>query len=477
MAVMRDAWDAVRRAGGLMAGLSGRLLALTLAAVAVVAALIFIPSVAAFHTQWLTERVDAARLATLAVQAAPNLEVSDEMAERLLSQAQVKAVAIRRDGQRELILGTVAPPEPPLRIEVQGRGPVASALEALQAYVTPRARYLLIVDSTPMPDVEFIEVLVPSAPLKDALLGFTGRALLMTLLASAIVGLVLYAALAVLFVAPMRRLARAMARFREAPEDPTRAITPSGRDDEIGVAEAALAELQAEVRQALRQKARLAALGEAVAKINHDLRNVLSNAQLVSDRLAQSSDPQVRAQGEKLVRAIDRGVRLAQDVLAFSRSEERPPAAEPILLRPLLEEAFQDASGAAAQPMGLDLKLTEEDRVLGDAELLHRVFVNLMRNAVIATAGQAGRNAPGLITIAATAEDGFLAVTVADDGPGIPDRTRERLFLPFAASGNRNGAGLGLAIARELARAQGGDVSLLSTSARGSTFEVRLPRA
>lgn len=477
MTVERDAWDAVRRAGGLVAGLSARLLALVLASVVVVAALVFVPSVAAFHTAWLAERVDAARLATLAVEAAPDLEVSDEMAERLLSQAQVRAVAVRRDGQRELILGTVAPPEPPVRIEMQGRGPVASALQVLQAYATPPDRYLLIVDSTRMRGVEYIEVLVPSEPLKEALLGFTGRALLMTLLASAIVGAVLYAALAVLFVAPMRRLARNMARFREAPEDPTRVIAPSGRHDEIGEAEAALADLQARVRDALRQKARLAALGEAVAKINHDLRNVLSNAQLVSDRLAQSSDPQVRAQGEKLVRSIDRGVRLAEDVLAFGRPDERPPAAVPIALRALLEEAFQDASSAAAQAMELALELDAEARVVGDAELLHRVFVNLMRNAVLATASQQGRNAPGLLTIAAVAADGFLAVTVADDGPGIPPRTQERLFQPFATSSSRNGAGLGLAIARELARAQGGDVTLVTTSAQGTVFEVRLRRA
>jgi signal transduction histidine kinase len=268
-----------------------------------------------------------------------------------------------------------------------------------------------------------------------------------------------------------------MARFREAPEDPTRAIEPSGRHDEIGEAEAALAELQAEVRLALRQKARLAALGEAVAKINHDLRNVLANAQLVSDRLAQSADPQVRAQGEKLVRSIDRGVRLAQDVLAFGRSEERPPAAEPLVLRPVLEEAFQDATGATPHPMGLELKLGEETLVVGDAELLHRVFVNLMRNAVLATAGQTGRNAPGLITVEASVANGFLAVMVADDGPGIPPRTQERLFQPFAAASGRNGTGLGLAIARELARAQGGDVALVSTGVQGTVFEVRLPRA
>jgi signal transduction histidine kinase len=275
----------------------------------------------------------------------------------------------------------------------------------------------------------------------------------------------------------MRKLARAMAQFREEPEDPTRAIQPSGRADEIGEAEAALAELQAQVRQALAQRSRLAALGEAVAKINHDLRNVLTNAQLVSDRLAQSDDPLVRAQGLRLVRSIDRGVRLAQEVLAFGRAEERAPAAEPIVLRPLLEEAFIDASAAAATPTGFELMVDDEAAVIGDPEFLHRVFLNLMRNAVIASAAQPGRNSPCTIRIEARSVDGFLGVTVADDGPGIPDRARDRLFRPFATSVSQNGAGLGLAIARELARAQGGDVNLISTGAAGTVFEVRMPRA
>ncbi len=477
----QDASNAVRRAGGLqrglVRGLSARLLALTLAAALIVAALIFIPSVAAFHTQQLAERVDAARLATLAAEAAPDLELSDELAARLLAQAEVSAVGLKREGQRELILGAVAPPDPPLRIDLRAHPLGAQMVATARTLVAPEDSSVLIVDSGDMGEVEFIEVLAPSAPLRGAVLGFTGRALLVTSLTAAIVGGVIYTALAILFVRPMRRLARAMAQFREEPEDPTRAIRPSGRADEIGEAEAALADLQAQVRQALQQRARLAALGEAVAKINHDLRNVLTNAQLVSDRLAQSPDPQVRAQGERLVRAIDRGVRLAQNVLAFGRAEERAPAAEPVRLRPLLEEAFLDAASAAAAPTGFDLRVDEATAALGDEEFLHRIFVNLMRNAVIALATREGRNAPGTITVDARAADGYLAVSVADDGPGIPARAQERLFQPFAGGAGGPGAGLGLAIARELARAQGGDVELVATGSAGTVFEVRLPAA
>jgi signal transduction histidine kinase len=440
----------------------------------IVAALIFIPFVASFHTRLLTERVDAARLATLATKTAANLQVSDDVAQRLLSQAGVSAVAVKRSvGERVLILGMAAPPAPPRRIDLRTHSLGARALDTVRTLTTSGEGFLLVVDAGAMrDDIDQIEVLLPVAPVRSAVLVFTVRILLVAVLLAVVVSSAIYAALAVMFVRPMRRLARAMARFKEGPEDPTRVIRPSGRDDEIGEAEAALAELQGQVRQSLQEKARLAALGEAVAKINHDLRNVLTNAQLVSDRLAHNPDPQVRAQGERLVRSIDRGVKLAQNVLAYGRAEERPAAIERIKLRGLLEESFLDAASAAPTPTGFDLKVDEGVVVRGDEEFLYRIFVNLMRNAVIAIAGSEGRNAPGTITVESRAVDGFVAVTVADDGPGMPPRALERLFQAFASNGK--GAGLGLAIARELARAQGGSLELLRTGPQGTVFEVRL---
>ena len=73
--------------------------------------------------------------------------------------------------------------------------------------------------------------------------------------------------------------------------------------------------------------------------------------------------------------------------------------------------------------------------------------------------------------------DGLSVVCVADNGPGVPERVRERLFQPFGGSGRPGGVGLGLAIARELAQGHGGDLLLVETGPRGSTFELRLPGA
>jgi len=477
MLFIQDVVGLARRLGGSMHGLSARLLTLTVAAVMASAVLILAPSAAAYRTQWLTDKVEAARLASLAALSEDDLMVSDELARRLLEGAEAVAVAVKRDGRRELILPGEGGDGPPVAIDLRDMGLWRALRDTAGTFTAPPGRYLLITADIEMTDGEFIEVLVIEAPLKAGLWRFSKRVFAAGLLVSTLVGGVIYAALAVIFVAPMRRLARSMIRFRDEPEDPTRTIRPSGRRDEIGEAEQALGELQEQVRQALGQKAHLAALGSAVATINHDLRNVLTTAQLVSDRLAQNPDPQVRTQAERLVRAIDRGVRLAEEVLRFGRTEERPAARELVTLRPLLEEAFTDAAAAASAPTGLDLQVSDAVRVLGDGEHLHRIFLNLMRNAVLAMEAQKDRANPGMIRLSVRDQDDFIAIDVADDGPGLPPRVQDSLFQPFAASESRNGSGLGLSIARELARAQGGDVALVETGSTGTVFEVRLVRA
>src|SRR3546814_8221299 len=109
---------------------------------------------------------------------------------------------------------------------------------------------------------------------------------------SVITAALVYRSLRWLLVRPMSRLTRAMVAFAEKPQDGGRIIRPSGRRDEVGSAERELASMQEGLRAALHHRARLAALGEAVTKINHDLRNILATAQLLSDRLAGSGDPE-----------------------------------------------------------------------------------------------------------------------------------------------------------------------------------------
>src|SRR3546814_2534761 len=101
-----------------------------------------------------------------------------------------------------------------------------------------------------------------------------------------------------------------MVAFRANPEMAANTRPPSGRSDEFGIAQPGLATMQQGLRAALLQKTRLAALGTAVTKVNHDLRNILATASLISDRLAKSGDPAVRSMAPALVHAIDRALHL-----------------------------------------------------------------------------------------------------------------------------------------------------------------------
>jgi signal transduction histidine kinase len=234
--------------------------------------------------------------------------------------------------------------------------------------------------------------------------------------------------------------------------------------------------MQGDLRTALNSRARLAALGEAVAKINHDLRNMLTSAQIASERLAQSGDPKVAQALPRLERALDRAITLASNVLTFGRSEEPAPETRPTPLKAALEAAAEDARLSQAG-VGLEAEVDEEAQVLADPEQLHRILVNLMRNAREAIDGVESRGGKGVLRASLTQVEGQSLIQLADDGPGLPERARANIFQPFAGSARRGGTGLGLTIARELAQGHGGDLVLLTTGPTGTVFEVRLPGA
>jgi signal transduction histidine kinase len=267
-----------------------------------------------------------------------------------------------------------------------------------------------------------------------------------------------------------------MERFRADPDDPAAHVEPSGRRDEIGRAEAELDRMQADLRAALNSRARLAALGEGVAKINHDLRNMLTSAQIASERLAALKDPKVSQALPRLERALDRAVKLAADVLAYGKSEPAAPETQTVSLAEALDEA---AAEARLPDSGVRFvsKVSAADRVTADPDQLHRILVNLLRNARQAIEHQEGRTTPGRIEVSLEAVGGSSLIRVSDNGPGVPERIRERLFQPFAGSGRPDSTGLGLAIARELAQGHGGELGLSVTGAEGTVFELRLPGA
>ena len=232
--------------------------------------------------------------------------------------------------------------------------------------------------------------------------------------------------------------------------------------------------MQADLRIALNARARLAALGEAVAKINHDLKTMLTGAQLASERLAALKDPKVSQALPRLERALDRAVKLASDVLAYGKTQEAAPETQTVRLAEALTEAAAEAR-LADSGVKLASKVGLADHVIADPDQLHRVLVNLLRNARQAIEHQEVRTGVGRIEVSLEAVGGASLIRISDNGPGVPARIRERLFQPFAGSGRPDSTGLGLAIARELAQGHGGDLTLSVTGEAGTVFELRLP--
>ncbi len=454
-------------------GLSARLLLLTALFVLVTELFILLPSLGSFEVGWLTDRVHYAEVASMAVEAAPAGVVSNQLSDRLLNGAGVVSVAVQSEGSRRLLLAAPHMKQPPTLIDLRQQNVADFLAEPFWALGPGAPPMLRVVARPQFRSGDFIEIVAPSAPLAVALKTYLLQTLLISILVSLVAGIGVYLLLAAFLVQPIRRITMAMERFRARPDDPAARLKASGRRDEIGRAEAELTRMQEDLLTALQSRARLAALGEAVAKINHDLRNMLTSAQMASDRLATSGDPKVAQAMPRLERALDRAVRLAQDVLDYGKSDEPAPQIATFPLAAAAEGAGEDA-GLPSGVVALKIDAPRRLKVSADPDQLHRILVNLFRNARQALEAAEPRR-PGVIRLSAIPEGGFILIRIADDGPGLPERAQANLFQPFMGSVRPGGAGLGLAIARDLARGHGGDLELERSGEDGAVFLLKLP--
>ena len=475
--------DAARR---FILSLSGQLLILTAVFVLIVEIVIVVPSLASDQERYLTDSVRKAENVSLAIDASPKNAVRSDLAPKLLNSAGVFFLAIQNAGNRDYVIRDPDPniviPDKILDLRDSHKtigSDIAYLWAPWQTLMSPADRLIHLQAQPKLRSGQLIEIVVPSAPLKGYLKTSLLSMLRFSLSISLAAGILVFAALSAFIVRPIQHLTRGIVRFKSNPEDAQAVVKPSGRLDEIGHIERELASMQEEVRQALRSRARLAALGQAVSKINHDLRNMLTSAQMASDRLANSADPTVAKALPRLERALDRALSLAQNVLTYGKSDEHAPAIQIMRLKDLAEAAAEDAglglTPQSPEPVRFTLKLAKGFFLEADPEQLHRLLVNLMRNARQAIELQPNRKARGRVTLTAVKTSEEVLLIVSDNGPGIPEKTREKLFQPFTSSNTPGGSGLGLAIARELAQIHGGDVRLVSSGADGTTFEVRLP--
>ncbi|MFY8144481.1 MAG: sensor histidine kinase [Caulobacter sp.] len=457
-------------------GLSARLLLFTAVVVNFGGLLILPPALAAYEEQWLLDRVRAGELASTIAESDPELRVSDAVANQMFDQAGAVTVAVQVDGARRLVLPPKQPFETPYLVDLRRQNPGSWLAAPFYTLTSPKGSMVRVMAEPRFRKAEFIEVVLPDAPLKARLVAYFWQLAGVTIFVATLAGVLVYAFLNIFLVRPMQRITRAMEAFRSDPDDPAARIVLSNRRDEIGRAELELDRMQADLLAALSSKARLAALGEAVAKINHDLRNMLTSAQMASDRLAALGDPKVAQALPRLERALDRAINLASDVMAYGKSKEPEPVIRVIPLRPALDMAAEDA-GLSAQGVSLETVIGPREQVLADPDQLHRILTNLLRNAREAIEGAPDRGGKGKVFVELRRADGSSILRLSDDGPGVPERARANLFQPFVGSVRRGGTGLGLAIARELAQGHGGDLALVETGPGGSVFDLTLSGA
>ncbi len=432
--------------------------------------LIFIPSAAMFRQTWLTERAEAAGLLTLAIEGVQDYEGGEMLSNQFMQDTNVTMVAQKRDGMSQLVLGMPPSSTRIIVADLRHERRLPLFRESFRDFFAKGDAYIRILSDPTVDGVDALEVLVPQMDLKNAMLDYCKRVLLWSLAISLLTGIMIYAALSRIIARPIRKLARGLAKFRQDPRKRTKLEEPQIRRDEIGQLEREFFDMKSGVRTALQQQEHLATLGMAMAKINHDLRNVLTSTGLISDRLANDPDARIRTMGERLVRSVERGVKLCEATLAFSQSAEEKPDLRPVAITNLIDEAAADSMAEEGKVQFINT-VPAELTLMADPDHTYRILHNLFRNTVQAL--QKSRKQE--LKIEARTNNGKATLLISDTGPGIPDYVRKNLFKAFTSGINKGGTGLGLTISRELARGQGGNLSLQSTGPEGTVFVLSLP--
>ncbi len=463
----------------LLNSLSARFLWLVVIFVMLAEVLIFVPSVSRFREDYLLARLERAQIASLALLASDG-SIAGELASELLENAGVFNVVLRRDAVRELILASPIPAQIDATYDLREATILSLMRDVLVEMTVSEPRIIRVIGDPVQEAGLLIEITLDTGQLQTELWEYGKRILLLSLLISGITALLLYLSIQAFVVAPMRRVIRSMADYAEAPQDVTRILAPQSSIRELREAEEALRGMQTELTGLLRQKERLAQLGGSVARISHDLRNMLTTASILADRMEMSDDPRVKRAAPKLVGSLSRAINLCESTLAFGKAEEPPPKLKRLRLSPVIEDVIENEKLALVDGAEItfltDLKPDLHARA--DGEQIFRVLSNLVRNARQAIEAT---KRPGVIEILSkpAQQDGQpgVAIRIGDTGPGLPPKAREHLFEAFQGGARKGGVGLGLAISAELVRGHGGRLELIRSDSDGTEFRIWLPAA
>jgi len=462
---------------GPFSGLSVKLIATITLVILAVEVVIYLPSAGNYRQAWLNDRLRIGIVAARVLDAVPDtVDLSAMLTNNLLHSAGAIALVYRRNGQSQLIeLDEKPMPREAVTVDMRMTDYPTLIMGALDTLSHGGDRTLRIVGNSDGGDVQSeVEVIMDEAPLHSDLLSYSWNIALISLIIAVLTAGVLYLLVSRLLIDPIRRLTGNMVAYRMAPENAALIILPTKRKDEIGIVENELAAMETDIFSMLRQRRHLADLGLAVAKINHDLRNTLTSAQLLSDQVVALDDPKIQRLAPRLLHSIDKAVAFAESVLDYGRQSGTPPKPVPVDLRALVDESAIDAGAMRHPTIAYDNTVPDGISLKVDPEQLARVLVNLIKNAREALEAAADKVVDPRITASFSAGADGNVIGIADNGPGLPPRARDNLFVAFEGSAKAGGTGLGLAIARELVAAHGGSLTYTPLEP-GTRFDIILP--
>jgi len=452
--------------------LSGRFLVLTVIFVMLAEILIFVPSIARFREDYLLSRLERGQIASLALLA--DDMIGADLEEELLRNAEVFNVVLRRNEARQLILSAPMPKPIDATYDLRDASALVLIRDAMARLFDTEDRVIRVIGNPVREAGLLIEVSMETADLRAAMIDYGLRILVLSAVISIFTAVLLFLAVRMLLVRPIKKVVEDIQAYAANPEDANRIIQPSASVSELREAEEALQSLETQLTSALKQKERLAQLGSAVAKVSHDLRNILTTAQLFTDRIETSEDPSVKRMAPKLVNSISRAVKLCETTLTFGKAEEPAPKLSILSLNELVDDVFEAEQLTRSDgEIAFVSQVPDRFTLRADTEQLYRVISNLVRNArqALETAAQSGE-----VRVSAQDVNGMIEIIVSDTGPGLPDKARKHLFEAFQGGARKGGSGLGLAIAAELVRGHGGELSLLRSDSNGTSFAIRLKR-
>lgn len=459
--------------------LSSKLLLLIVLAVLVAEVLIFVPSIANTRIRWLTYRIDTIGAITEVLTASAEMDIPRDIQDKVLLLTGTKTIAIREAGASRMLAMTETPETIDQVINLDNVSEAAAIWDAFSTLFNGGNKTLRIYGSFSSPGTpdRIIETVTSDAPLRHAMLLYAKNVAIISLIISVIAASLIYLIIHEMLLRPVRTMHRNMIDFATTPDNPALILVPENRKDEFGVAQRQIAHIQSDLQRTLKEQKHLADLGLAVSKINHDMRNILASAQLMSDRMADADDPMVKRFAPKLIRTLSRAITYSESVLAYGRSQEEPPRPRRVLLHAIVTDVQESLNLSTSNGVEFENLIAIDFELTVDSEQLFRVLSNLCRNAVQAMERdeKAEIAAVKRLTLSAGRIGSTAIIGVEDTGPGLPQKARENLFTAFKGSTRSDGTGLGLAIAQELIRAHGGSIELREDRPVGAHFEIRLP--